>query len=124
MTTKVKMGLAGGLSSLAATSIGAYFGLQSNNDPVTEILNLNLNLQRASKKGRCKVRVQGIGGNGTEQTFSYSDFYKEGGDKREMIAGACLKKLTKVDKDREDAVAVMEKGNNGDYVFKEMRISN
>ncbi|CBY93251.1 hypothetical protein HF1_12430 [Mycoplasma haemofelis str. Langford 1] len=110
MSIKVKTSIAGILTSLIFGIAGTYFYFTQESD-IDRVLNLDL--QSTSKKGRCKVRVQGIGGNGTEQTFSYSDFYKEGGDKRGMIAGACLKKLTKVDKNREDAVAVMEKATMG-----------
>ncbi|CBY93248.1 hypothetical protein HF1_12400 [Mycoplasma haemofelis str. Langford 1] len=117
MTTKVRMGLAGGLSSLVASSIGAYFGLQSNNDPVTEILNL----QRASKKGRCRVRITSSTtlGSGRE----YKDFYQENGDKRKEIATSCLKKLPSVNMDREDVIVEVIKNSYGSYAVSRVVIS-
>ncbi|AEG73559.1 hypothetical protein MHF_1323 [Mycoplasma haemofelis Ohio2] len=125
MPSKVKMGLAGGLASLISGSVGVYFGLEEKeNASITKVLSLDA--QTTSKFGKCKVRLEGIGGKdtGLEKTYTYSEFYKGKKDPKGAIASACLTKLTEVDKSRENAVAVLEEKNGDSYVFKEFRISS
>ncbi|CBY93252.1 hypothetical protein HF1_12440 [Mycoplasma haemofelis str. Langford 1] len=124
MPSKVKMGLAGGLASLISGSVGAYFGLEEKEDPsIAKVLSLDS--QTTSRFGKCKVRLEGIGGQDTgfEKTYTYSEFYKEKKDPKGAIASACLTKLTEVDKSKENAVAVLKEEGDS-YVFKEFRISS
>ncbi|CBY93249.1 hypothetical protein HF1_12410 [Mycoplasma haemofelis str. Langford 1] len=122
MSARIKLGLGGVLASLISGSVGAYLGLEEKEDPsITKVLSLDS--QTTSKFGKCKVRLENIGGeSGTEHSYSYSEFYKERGDKKGVLANACLKKLDKdVDKGEENAVAVLEE-KNGDWIVKEWKI--
>ncbi|CBY93376.1 hypothetical protein HF1_13680 [Mycoplasma haemofelis str. Langford 1] len=120
--SKVKMGLTGGLASLTAGSVGAYFGLERSDGSITKVLKLDS--QTAYKKGRCKVRVNK--GSGEELNQSYSDFYKTKADISGGFASICLEKLSTVNinKDREDLVIKVKDNGDGSYTYEGFSISD
>ncbi|AEG72498.1 hypothetical protein MHF_0199 [Mycoplasma haemofelis Ohio2] len=105
--SKVRMGLAGGLASLTAGSVGAYLGLDGSDDPISKVLSLDSH--RTTKNGRCRIRVN-LGSGNEENEKEYGEFYKQSGDSKGVVASYCLKRLSEVDKEKEDAVVVLERG--------------
>ncbi|AEG72490.1 hypothetical protein MHF_0191 [Mycoplasma haemofelis Ohio2] len=120
MYIKAKMGIVGVLASLVSGLAGTYFYFTQETD-IDRVRSLNLS--RATKKGRCKVRINGdqgrvVGGS----DLDYNEFYKGHGDKGAVVATSCLKKLTEVDREKEDVVVEVTKGNDGSYVFSKVII--
>ncbi|AEG72504.1 hypothetical protein HF1_01770 [Mycoplasma haemofelis str. Langford 1] len=115
--SKVRMGFAGGLASLTAGSVGAYLGLERDDDSINKVLNLHFT--KTTRRGGCKVLIEG---EGTHSNQKYEDFYKSYGDKNGEFARICLNKIPSLNKELENVLVRVKKGSDGSYVFDSVGI--